>query len=219
MRPTPVFIGVILSFLFSLPAPAAAVPVTVGEAYKLAFHAETCHDCPLWSSSTLPNVTMDGVLTVIDTTDGLFWDVVYADFAYKNVTMITGVTGTVTVDCMGILSCSGNGTYAMAFVPPANGDGSYLFAGTPMYFQFAAGSTSGIIRNDHFLNYYSGPGSNQLPVTFSVTRVPDAASSVLLIAMGMAGLAGMRVVTPRLIPKHRRRADNGVSDKRTVGRV
>ena len=200
MRSTPIFIGVILIFLFSLPTPAAAVPVTVGQAYNLAFHAETCHDCPLWSSSTLPKITMDGVLTVIDTTDGLFWEVVYGDFYYRNVTMITGVTGTVTVDCMGILSCGAGGSYAMAFAPPARGDGSYLVSGTPMYFQFAAGSNVSRISNDHFLNYYSGPGSNQLPVIFSIAQVPDPASSILLIAMGMAGIAGMRVVIRRLSP-------------------
>jgi hypothetical protein len=42
-------------------APASATPITVGQAYQLAFHAEMCHTCMPNFLGVLRYITMDGV--------------------------------------------------------------------------------------------------------------------------------------------------------------
>ena len=191
--------------------PASATPTPVSEAYGLAFHAETCHEC--WSSTPpKPNIVMDGVLTVVDVTNAVFPDTVFGSgptpLIYTSGTWVTDVSGTMTINCanatpsqVAIHGCAFGGSYDLSFFPNARGDGSYLFLwGGMANVTFASGGIGSALMNDHAYTYLYAPGVTQIPMSFTTTRVaapnatvPDRAPSLLLIVVGLVSLAAMKV--------------------------
>ncbi len=184
--------------------PASAAPIPVGEAYGLNFHAETCFFCMPQNLGALPNITMDGVLTVIDVTNAVFYDPVYGfgpgGLYYTTGTLITDVSGTMTVDCAAANSarCSFGGSYTLSFAQAPRGDGSYLLGGTPIVVHFAANGAGSTLVNDRFRDYLYAPGVNQVPMSWTQTRVaapsvsvPDPSSSIALSVTAMVCLVGL----------------------------
>src|SRR5688500_15507371 len=92
--------------------PADATPIATGEAFNLSFHATTCSGC--WSGA-LPSVILDGTLTVVPAT-GSFWDPWFQTF-FSGGLLVTALTGTVEIDCLGIGGCGGGGSYSLSFLP------------------------------------------------------------------------------------------------------
>ena len=169
---------------------AHATPIQTSEAFNIAFSGHTCTNC--WGNQTLPSVAFNGLLTVAPAT-GRFWDPWFTDYVMESVSMVTGITGTVTIDCHGLGGCSGDGTYALSFLQAPLGDGSYLlFGNLPRYLVFSANGLGLNTRfiNDNAFNLFQWDA--QVPVNFSTTFVPEPSSLALLgialfAVMGVAG--------------------------------
>ena len=183
MRRTAI-VAVLAFLLMCAPDTSEATLITTGEAFDLAFHAETCSMC--WSG-VLPQVSMDGLLTVAPAI-GSFWDPWYQTYLSGGVLVVTGITGSLTIQ--------GNGTYSLSFLDPdfsgdgwsaPRGDGSYLLPFGPRYLVFAANGSDLNTRiiNDNAYNLFqwsnpdTGYGS-QVPVQWSAVQVPEPQPSTLL---------------------------------------
>lgn len=180
--------------LFASSVEAAAIPI--GEAFNIVFHSESFKiESPGPPTPEPPNIKIDGVLTVV-LANGQFLDLFHQDF-YSFALMATGITGTVSIDCspstvFGQCGRSGNYTFSSIF-PLGRGDGSYLLPSTGLgALSFGGDGASFFLFNDLAYNYFYAPDVFQVPVTWSATRVPDTASSLLLLAIGMAGIAYMK---------------------------
>ena len=196
-------ISAVLIVLALFSAPAAAMPVETGEAFTLSFSAETCSGCWPWES-TLPDVTIEGLLTVVPVTGGSFWDPWFADYAWHSALMVTGISGTLSIDCMGVAGCVGDGFYSLSYVQ-ANpggdgwssplGDGSYLLFNDLFRYVVFSAEGSGLntrIINDNAYNLFqwaspaTGYGT-QVPIQLSAVQVPEP-SSLSLLAVGFVGV-------------------------------
>lgn len=167
--------------LFMSVAPARATAIEIGDPYQMSFHASTCTLC--WPWSTSPELTLDGTLTVA-LASGNFWDPIYQMY-WTRALMITDVSGTMTVDCLGVAWCTGSGSYAMSFLPTTHSDGSYLLWGIPRLFVFGLdGPVIGSsIFNDNAFNLASWSGT-MVPVTWSsqVIPTPEVSTLTMLLA-------------------------------------
>jgi hypothetical protein len=189
----------VLLFLVVFSKPAHADTI-----YRLT--ATTCGDC-FGGGSTLPSVNIDAFLSVVQTT-GTFWDPFFTAYINQTVLMLTGITGTVSINCMGVAGCTGTGVYALAFVPAVfagdgwsapRGDGSYLFlSGLPRYLVFSAvgsGLNTRIINDNAFnLFQWENPVTHfgsQVPLTGGVVLVPEPSSLMLAVA-GLLGIVFVR---------------------------
>jgi len=109
----------------------------------------------------------------------------------ENVTLVTGITGNLTIDCHGLGGCVGDGTYAMSFLQAPLGDGSYLLFGSiPRYLVFSAIGSGLDTRfiNDNAFNLFQW--NTQVPVTFSTTFVPEL-SSLALLGIALSAVIGV----------------------------
>ena len=200
--------AVLLTFvLLSAPSPAQAAPVPLGEAFSMYFHGETCDTC--WPPQPLPDVTIDGFLTVVPVTGASFWDPMYGAGAWSGGLMVTGITGNMSLDCGGIAGCSSGSSYALSYLQAPLGDGSYLLGGLPRYLVFSAvgSSLNTRIINDNannLIQWNSPPAGfgSQAPITWSAVRVPEP-STLSLMAAGLAGIAALA--------SRRRKRSSGVS--------
>jgi len=177
--------------LFSLPA--EATPIQTGAAFSLSIKGETCAGCWPWQS-TLPDVNIEALLSVVPVM-GTFWDPSYGAYLQQNALMVTGISGTASIDCLGVAGCVGDGTYSLSFLQAPLGDGSYLWgANTPRYAVFSANGSgySTRIINDNAYNLFqwssptTGFGS-QVPINWSAVRVPEP-SSLSLLSVGVIGV-------------------------------
>ena len=183
-------VGVCMAAALLVSVPSAdASPILVD------FSASTCFGC--WSSPTLPSVNISGQLT-LESMVGTYWDPFYQSYETGERLQVLGITGSLTID--------GSAPYSLSFVganPAGNGwsaplgDGSWLFNDSfPRYLVF---STAGFgfdtrIINDNAFNLFqwdSPTGGNQVPVSWSAARVPEA-SSLALLAFGVAALAVLK---------------------------
>jgi hypothetical protein len=187
--------------VFAMPSRADTLEPTV---YRLT--STTCLGC--WGSQPLPGVHIDAFLTVVQTT-GTFWDPFFQAYLNQTVLMLTNITGSVSINCMGIGGCTGDGVYSLSFVPPIfagdgwsapRGDGSYLFLnGLPRYLVFSANG-SGLntrIINDNAYNLFQWDSpthfGGQVPLTSGIVSVREL-PSLMLIAAGLVGFALTRGV-------------------------
>jgi hypothetical protein len=132
------------------------------------------------------------------------WDPWYQTYLSSGL-IVTGLTGTLSIDCLGVGWCSGQGTYLLSFLQPPLGDGSWLlYTNTPRYLVVSAEGLSPYARfiNDNSVNLFQW-SSSQVPVTFSTTRVPESLSLVLL----SIGLSAVFVVAGRFGRKRNSAAD------------
>lgn len=182
-----------------------AMPARADALYRLT--STTCLGC--WGSQPLPSVNIDAFLTVAPTT-GTFWDPFFQAYINQTVLMLTNITGSVSITCMGIGGCTGDGVYSLSFVPPIfagdgwsapRGDGSYLFLdGLPRYLVFSANG-SGLntrIINDNAYNLFqwASPSTqfgDQVPLTGGIVPVHEL-PSLMLIAAGLVAFALTRGV-------------------------
>ena len=188
--------GLILLFAFTVPANATTIPL--GEAYYLSFHSHSYPDAMI--PTPVPNVTMEGVLTVVPRIDGQFWT------HNNNIIMnwmadalVIAASGTAVLDCAPTPRECTSGSYTFSLAPPTLGHESYLlgdFRPTPLRLQYDDGRGGlGLYYNYGRIFWSTG---YEIPMTFTTTRVaaplsvPDASSSLLLLALSMASLAGIR---------------------------
>jgi PEP-CTERM motif len=200
MKFTHAFPVLLLLVVFSRPVHADTIDPTV---YRLT--ATTCVGC--FGSQPLPSVHIDAFLSVVQTT-GTFWDPFFTAYINQTVLMLTGITGSVSINCMGIAGCAGDGTYALSFVPAIfagdgwsapRGDGSYLFLdGLPRYLVFSSvgsGLNTRVINDNAFnLFQWENPVTHfgsQVPLMGGVVQVPEP-SSLMLAAAGLLGLLFLR---------------------------
>jgi hypothetical protein len=192
----------VVAILAFLSLQAEATPIQTGEAYNIAFRAETCDFC--WPpESSLPNITIQGLMTVVPVTSASFWDPLFGEGAWQSALLITGIDGTLSIDCQGVAGCSGDGLYDVAFAAATpgsdgwstpRGDGSYLLFDVPRYSVFSAvgsGLNTRLI-NDNAGNLFqwasprTGFGT-QAPVTWTATKVPEP-SSLAVFSVGVAAV-------------------------------
>lgn len=182
--------GLFIVFVFTAPANAATIHFT----------ATTCHTC---SQSTLPEVSIDFIMTV-ELTTGQFWNWPQRHAFTATLPTVTSLVGTVN----GVEMILDPTPFPAnpPFIPQLDMLRSYLDArGGLRLLQFTLNGTQHRIFSDEWM-IFQGPG--QLPVSpqssiiADVVPVPDASSSLLLLAAVMAGLVGTQTRTRsnRIVP-------------------
>jgi hypothetical protein len=203
----------ILLALFSMAAEAS--PIQTGDAFNMAFSGETCTLC--WGNQVLPSVTIEGLLTVVPVTGATFWDPWYTDYVWHSGLMVTGISGTLDIDCLAIAGCFGDGSYSMSFLQAPLGDGSYLLSGSIPRFVVFSADGSGLdtrLINDNAYNLlqWSSPATgfgNQVPINWSAVQVPEP-SSLSVLAVGLLGVTFLK-------SRHRKRSrTRGAARTRTA---
>src|SRR5262245_56477258 len=107
-------VGAVLTILAVFSLPAEATPIQTGQAFTLSVNGETCAGCWPWQS-TLPDVNIEALLSVVPVM-GTFWDPWYGAYLQQNALMVTGISGTLSIDCLGVAGCEGDGTYSLSFL-------------------------------------------------------------------------------------------------------
>ena len=152
------------------------------------------HGC--WPQQTHPNITIDGVLTVVPVINAVFPDTVFGfgpnPLIYTSGDWVTNVTGTMTVDCGRLPTCRG-GTYQLTYIPStqltSKGDGSYLYRDSPRYLAFGANGNISWILYDRAFTYLHAPDVNQTPILWASTRVPVPDATIVSMPRVLVGFA------------------------------
>jgi hypothetical protein len=152
---------------------ADAAPPVIGDAHGLVFSGESCFDC-LPGQTIGVSATIQGHMIVAPVTGGQFWDA--RNGSYSGLSpddlMVLGISGTLTIDCGGVVYCPGEGTYSLSFLPPGGngwsgplGDGSWIRPFEPRYVVFSADGSGLYTRmiNDNAANLlqWTDPGTGQ----------------------------------------------------------
>ena len=171
--------GVFLLFAFT----------TSAEATTIHFTASTCHDC-LPVSPGLPDVALDLWLTVTPTTGEFFYQR-YGDLFYGTRDTVIALGGTLNDIPVSLGGPSGFQSWMQFGTSPALlvftiGDGNEyrLFDDGRLLFQ--------VRQPDGYGTQFPVMWQSVVAAQPSAVAVPDASSALLLLAVGMASLAGIR---------------------------
>ena len=167
------------------------------EATTICFTASTCHDC-LPAQNGLPDVALDLWLTVTPTTGEFFYQRYGERFDRTRDTVIA-LGGTLNDIPVSLGGPSGFQSWIQFGTSPAllvftMGDGNEyrLFDDGRLLFQ--------IRQPDRYGTQFPVRWQSVVSGQLSTVAVPDASSALLLLAVGMASLAGIRT---RVAKRHR----------------
>jgi len=116
-----IWAALLMTLLLGAVTPAAATPIETGEAATAVFHGNTCVFCAPWSRPPQPDVTLEGTMTVVPAI-GTYFQQYWKYLFQGEELLVTQVSGTLTIDCHGIVGCQDDGVHALSLAPAPYGD-------------------------------------------------------------------------------------------------